>query len=182
MEKREIIRRLSDSYKSFSDFVSSLSDDDFAFAPEGKWNAGQQLNHLIKAISPLSTGLRWPKFIVRLMFGKTNRPSKSYEDLVNKYRMKLEAGGKASGRFIPKLISPTAKVKNVKKLLQKVDQLNKNINRYSEKQLDAFILPHPLLGRVTLREMMYFTIYHAAHHLNLVKKYLATEKSVANSD
>ena len=49
--------------------------------------------------------------------------------------------------------------------MKKIERLVLNINNYSEQQLDTFILPHPLLGKVTLREMMYFTIYHAEHHL-----------------
>jgi hypothetical protein len=30
--------------------------------------------------------------------------------------------------------------------------------------LDLLILPHPLLGKLTLREMLYFTLYHVEHH------------------
>ena len=35
--------------------------------------------------------------------------------------------------------------------------------------LDKYVLPHPLLGKVTLREMLYFTIHHNEHHLELLK-------------
>ncbi len=40
----------------------------------------------------------------------------------------------------------------------------KRVDSFSEAQLDALILPHPLLGKLTLREMLYFTIYHVQHH------------------
>jgi hypothetical protein len=33
-------------------------------------------------------------------------------------------------------------------------------------------LPHPLLGKLTLREMIYFTIYHVQHHHKLVQNQL----------
>jgi DinB family protein len=170
MTKEEIIANLGDRYKSFTDFITSLNEDEFIIAPQGKWSAGQQLDHLIRSVTPLAEGLRLPKFAVRLVFGKANRPSKSYEDLVKKYLAKLEAGGKASGRFIPAQAIPADKEKNSKRLLKKVEQLNRNISHYSESQLDTFILPHPLLGKVTLREMMYFTIYHAEHHLKQAMK------------
>jgi hypothetical protein len=26
------------------------------------------------------------------------------------------------------------------------------------------VLPHPLLGKLTIREMLYFTVYHGEHH------------------
>ncbi|MES1222640.1 MAG: DinB family protein [Bacteroidota bacterium] len=165
MTKAEIKTQLETKYKSFSDFIVSLNDQEFINAPNGKWTAGQQLDHLIRAVSPLATGLRLPKFLLKVIFGKSNRPSKSYEDLVKKYILKLEAGGRASGRFVPIEILPKGRQKNIDKLSKKVNQLEDNLNSYSEEQLDIFILPHPLLGKVTLREMMYFTIYHAEHHL-----------------
>jgi len=32
------------------------------------------------------------------------------------------------------------------------------------------LLPHPLLGKVTVREMLYFTIHHVQHHHALVER------------
>lgn len=171
MNKEEIQKALSGSYKSFTDFILILSEEECQRAPADKWTAGQHLDHLIRAVDPLAKGLLLPKFVIKLIFGKANRTSKSYNDLVKKYIIKLEAGGKAGGRFIPSAIAFSDRKKNTEKLLKKVKQLNKNIDSYSEAQLDKFIMPHPLLGKITLREMMYFTIYHAEHHLNLVKKY-----------
>lgn len=37
-------------------------------------------------------------------------------------------------------------------------------------ELDKYILPHPLLGKLTIREMMYFTIYHVEHHKKLTER------------
>jgi hypothetical protein len=96
-----------------------------------------------------------------------NRPSRSYEELVIKYKAKLAAGGKATSRFIPKKeISISA---STQKLTRLINSLCANLNSYSETQLDQFILPHPLLGKLTLREMLYFTIYHVQHHFDQVK-------------
>ncbi len=164
MTKEEIIAKLESNYLLFGNFIHSLNDNEFAHAPAGKWNAGQQLDHLIRAVSPLSAGLRFPKLVVKALFGKANRPSKTYEELVKKYQLKLQGGGKARGRFIPTKIKFYNKKKNIARLYRKVKQLTKNVQSYTESQLDVFILPHPLLGKLTMREMMYFTIYHAEHH------------------
>jgi hypothetical protein len=168
--KDAILENLIIEYRSFADCISKFGDKEFLFAPAGKWNAGQQLDHLIRAVSPLAQGLRLPKFIVRIVFGKSNRPSKTYDELVKKYLLKLQEGGKASRRFVPSEILPQNRRKNVELLMKKIARLGLNINSYSEQQLDTFILPHPLLGKVTLREMMYFTIYHAKHHLEQTKR------------
>ena len=84
--------------------------------------------------------------------------------MVAKYKLRLEAGGKAMGRFIPKPVLPGQKAILKNKLIKAVDRLCKKIDKYNEKQLDYYILPHPLLGKLTVREMLYFTIYHVEHH------------------
>jgi hypothetical protein len=53
-----------------------------------------------------------------------------------------------------------------------ISKLTKGIAGFTEKDLDTIILPHPLLGKITYREMMYFTICHVLHHQALIKKAL----------
>jgi hypothetical protein len=90
---------------------------------------------------------------------------------VNKYKLKLQQGGKASGRFIPEKIRDN-KDKGVmleayKKSMNKlVDTIR---NKWEDSKLDKYIAPHPLLGKITLRELCYFTIHHTYHHLEIIK-------------
>ncbi|MDE3253937.1 MAG: DinB family protein, partial [Bacteroidota bacterium] len=111
--------------------------------------------------------------LLQWLFGVANRPSRSYEALVEKYHRKLGEGGKASGRFIPKENKTFPKKRLLRKLERLVDRLCKRTEKIDEQSLDTFLLPHPLLGKLTLREMLYFTAYHAEHHRLLVKKGLA---------
>jgi hypothetical protein len=110
-----------------------------------------------------------PKFIVRLIFGKPNRSSRTYEELVAKYKLKLEQGGRASGRYIPK--NRAAKKMEIMQEWQKRNEkyLEALELNWKDQQLDQYIAPHPLLGKITLRELCYFTIYHTEHHLNIIK-------------
>jgi hypothetical protein len=39
---------------------------------------------------------------------------------------------------------------------------------WREADLDRYLLPHPLLGKLTLREMLHFTLYHNYHHVQSV--------------
>jgi hypothetical protein len=173
MHKLEIQNSLRSKHKEFADLIVSLNDEDFTYRPAGKWSAGQQLDHIYRSVSALALGLSLPKFVIRLYAGKANRPSRDFEALVAKYKLKLEAGGKAAGRYIPKEIDTSQKNNLEKKLLHSVDGLCKKLDRYNESQLDFYILPHPLLGKLTIREMLYFTIYHVKHHQDLTLKNLA---------
>jgi hypothetical protein len=57
----------------------------------------------------------------------------------------------------------------IKKYAEQKQKLILKIEKQNEKDLDVYILPHPLLGKVTLREMLYFTIHHNEHHLETLR-------------
>jgi len=168
-DKPEIISALHEKVDAFNNYIILLTKEQFEATPNGKWSAGQNLDHLIRAIKPLQLAYGLPKIALRIMFGKTNRPSKTYDELVAKYKAKLAAGGRASGPFIPPFISFEKKDELIKKYNDQKQKLIEKIEKQSEKDLDDYILPHPLLGKVTLREMLYFTVHHNEHHLELLK-------------
>jgi hypothetical protein len=173
MTREEIIGQLQDSYKSFTAFVSSLTEKQFLFSPApDKWTSGQQAKHLLMSIKPLRLALSLPDWFLKIYAGKANRPSKTYEELVEKYKYKLSQGGTASSPYIPKEVPVESQRIITRQIRTNVDKLCKKLERYSEERLDTLILPHPLLGKVTLREMMYFTIHHARHHQNSIEQNL----------
>jgi ABC-type molybdate transport system substrate-binding protein len=153
-------------------FMHQLSEEELYFSMDGKWNALEQLEHLNKSIKPITLAYKIPKFFLGLYFGKSNRPSKTYEQIVKKYLLKLKAANPTTNPFGPK---PEKKL-NKASLLYQYNKLNnlfiKQINNTSEQELEIYILPHPLLGKLTLTEMTYFTTYHNLHHLQIIKQQL----------
>src|SRR5574339_441804 len=113
-DKPQIISALEEKIAAFNNYISLLEKDQFEATPNGKWSAGQNLDHLIRAIKPLQLAYSLPKFILIILFGKKNRPSRTYDELVTKYNTKLAAGGKASGPFIP----PTVKFERKEELIK----------------------------------------------------------------
>ncbi|HEY3430804.1 MAG TPA: DinB family protein [Cyclobacteriaceae bacterium] len=172
MNKDEIQQQLLENYVRFIKQVSALPDAEFLYSNNGKWTAGQQLEHLMKSVRPVTLAFALPSFLMKLIFGKANRPSKTYDALVEKYQSKLATGGKSSAPFIPKAVSVGDKEKLAKQLLALVHSLATRTGKFSEEQLDVLILPHPLLGKLTFREMLFFTIYHVQHHEAQVLKNL----------
>ncbi|MGW8121391.1 DinB family protein [Roseivirga echinicomitans] len=172
MEKDQIREELSSAYLDFINSCKSLTKDEFEYAPEGKWSAGQQIEHLIKSTSPLNKGMGLPKFLIKFRFGKANRASKNFDELVRLYKEKIYKGGVASAAYIPQKVSFTQREKLTNQLQHNITSINLKLDKWTEAQLDEIILPHPLLGKITVREMMYFTIHHANHHRNLIKLYL----------
>jgi hypothetical protein len=168
-DKQQIVAALNEKIDAFNKYISQLNKEQFEISANGKWSAGQNLDHLIRAIKPLQVAYSLPKFALVVLFGKANRPPRTYDELVIKYKAKLNAGGKASGPFIPPAVDFEKKDRLLKKYATQKQKLIKKIEKQSETDLDKYILPHPLLGKLTLREMLYFTIHHNEHHLDLLK-------------
>lgn len=172
--KEEIIQQLKAAANETIIYCSAVSDDSFFHQPETKWSIAQDIAHLTTAANSSRLAYTLPKFIVRLYMGKPNRPSRSYDELVEKYKSKLENGGRASGRFVPKPIVPEkGKQLLLDDFLKAMNKLATAIEKkWNTNQLDKYIAPHPLLGKITLRELGYFNIYHTWHHLALIKQKL----------
>ncbi len=164
MTSSHIIGMLKGSHFEFTAMIASLSEEQFLQAEPGKWSPGQQLDHLVRSVAPLERALNLPKFIPRMLFGKANRPSRSYDEVVARYHDKLAQGGKASGKYVPAAVTVAQRDALIDKLNDLVEKLSRSLGSYREEDLDTILLPHPLLGKLTLREMLYFTIYHVQHH------------------
>lgn len=144
-------------------------------APLGAaWSPADNVRHLTKAMRAVAVGLRMPRLLLWLRFGRARRPSRSYAALRETYLERLGAGGQA-GRFAPGPTRPApdaaaAQARILASHAAAVDQLVSLLARWPEDALDQYQLPHPLLGGLTVREMMFFTLYHNQHHVAVVRR------------
>jgi hypothetical protein len=177
MTKTGIITDAEKIFHQFSETCNSMDEALLFKKPDEKWSAAENIQHLIISTNMTTLAYRLPKFIVRLIGGKPNRASRTYEELKDKYYKKLADGGRASGRFVPKPIE----IKYGKeKLLSNWQSATAGFiraltNNRAENDLDNYLAKHPLLGRITLRELCYFTIFHTEHHLQAVRKISAIQ-------
>lgn len=172
MDKETINKELVERHDSFVNFLLKLSEPEFSQSKNDKWTAGQQLEHIYLSVKPLRQVLSLPKGMLQIVFGSSNRESKDYEALVKKYTAILENGGRASTRFTPKKVPFEKRQKLKNALAKEVGSLCSKIDKFSEKDLETYVLPHPLLGKLTIREMLYFTMYHVDHHYAITNRNL----------
>lgn len=167
MTKEELVIQIQTSSNEVLDFVNSLSESEQNYSKDQKWSVLQHLDHLLRSIQPLNKALLIPLPGLRVLFGKPNRAERTFDETVLKYKAALENGAKATGRYIP---ASSQRIKTItKKYNAQSESLFKNIRKWNEKDLSNYLLPHPLIGKLTIREMLYFTIYHTRHHLILMK-------------
>lgn len=140
------------------------------------WSPAETVRHLIKSTRPVAKALGTNKILLRLMFGRPGRPAMSYDQLRTRYDQALDDGGQA-GRFAPSPRSesdPEAWRLTIMRDYAGVNTgLRTAISRWRDDKLDRYQLPHPLLGKLTVREMLFFTLYHQRHHVDVVKRHLA---------
>lgn len=180
MKKQELIEFLRRNYSSFTAFINSLSTEAFDYSINDKWSAVLHLGHLVLSVKPLVNVFELDKPTLAEKFGTTDNQPRSYEFLKDFYFEKLKAGGKAPDRFVPNRESAYQKAELCQNLKILVDQLSILIERFSEEELDILCVPHPLLGKLSLREMVYNAIYHAEHHQNLIAEMLDAEFNKTN--
>lgn len=168
--KATLAKAINTEFEAFAQIVRQSADERFELMSNGKWSIGQNLKHLIVAVQPVILAMRLPKFMLRLMFGKCNRTPRVYEALVKAYTDKLAAGAVATGVFVPKTIKLSQKETLLKQYELEKSRLLDRLDAWSEEDLDTYILPHPILGKITVREMLFFTIYHTEHHTAIIQR------------
>lgn len=174
--REDLAKALKDSYQAFTDAADGLSDTAFFLRPSPeRWSAGEQTLHLIRSVKAVGSGLGYPKLMLLVLFGGA-KTSRSLEEVVEDYRQHLGRGGKASGRYVPELNVPVdpeteelVRQRLMKSWQKAGTSLNAALDRWSETDLDRRRLPHPLIGKLTVREMLFFTVYHNHHHAESVR-------------
>ena len=169
MNKTEIKDSLKKRYSTFVDYINKLSNDEFLFTNQSKWSAGQQLKHIVLCVNPLVQVFGIPNTMIQQSFGTTEKPGRTYDKLLADYLELLNQGGKAPNKYVPEIVSENEKLELLKTLPKLIEKLNTEIDVFTEKELDTLRIPHPLLGNISLREMLYNAIYHVEHHQKLTE-------------
>jgi hypothetical protein len=169
------LRALRDARGEGLDFWAGMAPERFAAPLDDAWSPADNVRHLIKSTVPITKALAMPGLALRGLFGLAEEPSRSYDAIRDAYHEVLAAGGNA-GKFAPSEATPPEDLRAwqrdlVANLGACIADLEGAVEGWSEKDLDRYRLPHPLLGKLTLREMLLFTLYHYAHHReNVVRR------------
>jgi hypothetical protein len=148
------------------------------FAPIGAaWSPADNVRHLTKSVRAVSAGLRAPRWVLWLAFRSGSGTSRSYAEVREVYLARL-ARGASAGKFAPGPLGTSAdpdadRARVMKYHAAAIGEMAALVVRWQERWLDRFRIPHPLLGPLSVREMLFFTVYHNRHHVDVVRRRLA---------
>lgn len=167
--KSTISKLLNESVIEFNEFISTLDEKQFELNPDKKWSAGQDLMHLIKVLKIVNLAFSLPKIGLQIMYGNNKKEQRSVEELQTLYKNALKGGAKAPSIYIPKPVFFIEKNALIEKHRLLNDAFIEKLNNQNDIVLDKYRLPHPILGKITLRELAIFTSFHTVHHFELLK-------------
>jgi len=175
--KVELLESFAAVHQEVAAYFSAIALENFFNNPAGKWSPAENLLHLIKSVKPVTMAMKRPRWQLRLLFGKPQAASRRFAQIQATYQRALANGGKAAGRFIPSIRElPSHHDQYGNSLVQKWNTTGESLiailRNWKDENLDAYLLPHPLLGKLTIREMLFFSLYHDIHHVNNVQKLL----------
>jgi hypothetical protein len=139
---------------------------------DGGWSPAQNVAHLRRSTVPVIWALNTPRSLLTILFGRPRSASRSFEEVRVVYRQTLAAGAQA-GLFGPPRQRPPrdpawAQARSLDRWLRLIPRLAAAIGTWEESELDRYRVLHPLIGKLTVREMLHFTLYHLTHHSQIV--------------
>jgi hypothetical protein len=155
-------------------YWNSMSAEEFARPLGAAWSPADNVRHLTKTVRSVARALRLPRFLLRLLFGRSRRLSRSYDTIVAEYHHRLRCGGRA-GRYAPRVATVGADFEAYRRQVltdhhAAIEQLANLVLNWRRTHVDTLRLPHPLLGKLTVREMLLFVLYHNLHHVQVVAR------------
>lgn len=160
-----LAQALTDSFAAVEEVMTRVDDTTFHARPYGRWSIGENVDHLVLSSMGIASVLGRDKADLARFRAPEPRTSRTYPELATTYFVRI------AGRTAPPSVSPDPDApKSREELLSSwrtiatkyAERLPAN---WTEDELDDYLLQHPGFGPLTLREMLYFTIFHNYHHL-----------------
>lgn len=169
--KTQIIDQLTSIHQFVHQTLTDMPEEALFAGTETQWSPADYLKHLIISNKPFAKALLMPREQMEGMFGKADNGSMSYEALVGIYQKLIDEGLRAelAPAVTPVNYRMPEGITDVKTyLIETWDDANQRIisalDGWSETDLDTYRIPHPAIGVITVREMLYFTIHHNRLH------------------
>ncbi|NRA93372.1 MAG: DinB family protein, partial [Psychroserpens sp.] len=156
MDKDAIADLIDAKNSALINWVSQQDSEKWLEGPDGKWTTGQHALHILQSLVPLNNALSLPKLIIRVKFGKVNREIRDYDTVVNRYHDRLKASegitfGPSQNMKVPPI---SEKQYFLDRIQVEGKKLQYKTRKLSDKVLDTLILPHPLMGKMPIREII----------------------------
>lgn len=171
MKKEIVLERMKAEFDALVEWISNHPDEKFEYAPEeGKWTTGQHISHLLKSAEALNQLMGLPPATLEAQFGKMNRPERDFDTLRTRYMGRLTTAKPIPASPFRTGVIPVAdKPQLIADLEAAQNKLLTLMDRWEDADMSVYIVPHPLLGKLSIREMGHFFAFHTADHIHTLQ-------------
>ena len=175
VSKLEILAALESNARSIVEFFSSLPDRVALEGDADHWSPAHHLVHLTKASVSVERALGSGA----LPRHPTAR-SRAYAEVRDAAAAAVAGTAKEKllemGRTVA--VAPGVEVADITRAFARASAgLRTAASSWTEEALDRHAIPHPLMGELTVREMLLFFVLHERHHLKIVRTRLESRPS-----
>jgi hypothetical protein len=175
MTSTDILNKLESGQNDIAIFFDGLDDKIFFDGTDERWGPAQHLAHLTFTHKRVARG-----FVAKDLLPEYSGEPKNYDEVVANYLAALQrassGGFLANNPFAAKSES-TDKKAVIEEFVQTTKGLRDAARLWSEAELDTKGMQHPLIGMLSVREMLLFMIYHNQHHLSGVQKIITKSEN-----
>lgn len=169
----EILVALETGARELEAYFSSIPDEAFFDGDDAAWSPAHHLSHVTRSNLLVTRGLKAGSALPAHASGR----SRTHGGILAVYRTGLVAARETLKRTNP--VPPTVETgatrdRLVAEYANAARGLREASAAWSEADLDARAMRHPLLGMVSTREMLLFILIHDRHHLDGVREALAS--------
>jgi DinB family protein len=177
--KTELSQAFQTSNQTITDYFGGLSPEQFFAHPPEVWSVAENLQHLVLTVRPITKAVLIPREKLSKRFGLAERPSQRFTEIRDQYKAGLRGGIVAPPQYVPVFDELPAdphlgQQKILADWVEISDGLTTHLENWTEAELDSYQLPHLLFGMMTMREMLFFTLYHNLHHLDDAQRLVAS--------
>jgi uncharacterized damage-inducible protein DinB len=169
--KGDIVEYIAEIQHGLTNDIARISYAQFNVGTAKSWSASDYLKHLLLSTKLVAKGMGLPADVLQSRFDLSGRNSRSYAEVVQAYKKRLDEGIRAEDfdRVVPTSYRfPEGITDERGYLVESWNETNQCLvnatQHWSEGELDTLQMPHAAIGTVTLREMLFFTIFHNTLH------------------
>lgn len=170
MNKEEIKRELEATHLAFWNSAFSIPEKQLNHSANGKWSVAENTWHINLSLLRMGRYLAMPKEKIATMFGRSENSSAAQSVVTERYQAALKKGAVAPPAYTPEKNQYYEAAALLQDGKQHLADLLHELEKWEEEELDQYLCAHPLLGKLTAREILYFTLFHASYHHDTVRR------------
>lgn len=174
--KSELIAALRTQKLEIPALLSSIPSQQFFDGSSEHWSVGYHVQHITSAVNRVAQGLLSAGVLPK------REPATASRDFATMCETYLEALKNTPSETLRQLGSRVMleehqdlnayKNQLISSFANAIENFNVALEGFDEANFEHLGMPHPVMGLLSSREMVFFIVYHNTHHQNGIQKLL----------